>query len=97
MQKAQKEIATILPARDEYIVTTSEFDHGEGAPAADRKQNRSCWTKKRGDKPTLRTRTEHAPPTSTDGGSRHRRPPTIRDPDRPVLKKRTDGTDSSGQ
>ena len=26
VQKAQQEIATILPARDEYIVTTSEFD-----------------------------------------------------------------------
>ena len=26
VQKAQEEIATILPARDEYIVTTSEFD-----------------------------------------------------------------------
>ena len=39
IEAMQKEIATILPARDQYIVTTSEFDDGQDAPADDRSEH----------------------------------------------------------
>lgn len=79
---AQKEIATILPPRDEYVVSTSEFDAVKrrlqmieaGEKAQLRKEDKS--------KPTLRKRTEDNPnkQTTTDQ--------TSADDDRPVLKKR---------
>lgn len=49
----QKEIATILPDRDRYIVTTSEFD-----VIKSRLSKRDKGTYWDGSKPTLRTRTE---------------------------------------
>jgi predicted Zn-dependent protease len=85
IQKAQEEIATILPARDEYIVTTSEFDLVKARLRRIENRNKLQDKKTAGDKPTLRTRTEQttqdktAQQTSDDS-----------DPDRPVLKKRTD-------
>jgi predicted Zn-dependent protease len=88
VQKAQEEIATILPARDEYIVTTSEFDIVKARLS--RIENRLKLDEKKtaGDKPTLRTRTEQQKQDKTDKQDA----PTgdDSDPDRPVLKKRTD-------
>ena len=49
----QKEIATILPARDRYIVTTSEFDVIKSRLS---KQDKGTYWDR--SKPTLRTRTE---------------------------------------
>jgi beta-barrel assembly-enhancing protease len=49
----QKEIATILPARDRYIVTTSEFDVIKSRLS--KQDNGTYWDRS---KPTLRTRTE---------------------------------------
>ncbi|HEV7965949.1 MAG TPA: M48 family metallopeptidase [Candidatus Acidoferrales bacterium] len=92
VQKAQEEIATILPARDEYIVTTSEFDLVKARLRRIENKNKLDDKKSAGDKPTLRTRTENPPPSTTGtqqpqagGGSTD-----DSDPDRPVLKKRTD-------
>ncbi len=93
VQKAQEEIATILPARDEYIVTTSEFDLVKSRLRRIENKNKLDDKKSAGDKPTLRTRTEQQPPSTTgsqqpqagSGGSGD-----DSDPDRPVLKKRTD-------
>jgi predicted Zn-dependent protease len=88
VQKAQEEIATILPARDEYIVTTSEFDMVKARLR--RLQNKSKLDdKKGGDKPTLRTRTERPPQDKTDPQTTQS-PGDDSDPDRPVLKKRSD-------
>jgi predicted Zn-dependent protease len=88
VQKAQEEIATILPARDEYIVTTSEFDVVKARLG--RIENRLKLDEKKtaGDKPTLRTRTEQQKQDKADKQDA----PTgdDSDPDRPVLKKRTD-------
>ncbi len=87
VQKAQEEIATILPARDEYIVTTSEFDLIKARLRRIENRNKLDQKKSDGDKPTLRTRTEQTQdktdkqPADNGDGS---------DPDRPVLKKRTD-------
>jgi predicted Zn-dependent protease len=88
VQKAQEEIATILPARDEYIVTTSEFDLVKTRLARIENRLKLDEKKKAGDKPTLRTRTEQQKQDKADKQDA----PTAddSDPDRPVLKKRTD-------
>ena len=78
----QKEIARILPARQEYIVTTSEFDTVK-ARLRNIMFSRKATEGK--DKPTLRTKTEQSKkqPTSSD-------PSTTSDDDRPTLKRRPD-------
>ena len=88
VQKAQEEIATILPARDEYIVTTSEFDLVKARLGKIENRNKLDEKKSAGDKPTLRTRTEQQKQDKADKTDA----PTgdDSDPDRPVLKKRTD-------
>src|SRR5580693_8340689 len=93
VQKAQEEISTILPARDEYVVTTSEFDLVKARLRRIENKNK-LDDKKTGDKPTLRTRTEQPPPSTTDktGGQQPQSGGDDSDPDRPVLKKRTDGS-----
>ena len=82
IENTQKEIARILPARQEYIVTTSEFDSVKS------RLRNIMFTRKVGDnapgKPTLRTKTEQSKkqPTSND--------PNSTDDDRPTLKRRPD-------
>ncbi|MGD0906661.1 MAG: M48 family metallopeptidase [Candidatus Acidiferrales bacterium] len=88
VQKAQEEIATILPARDEYIVTTSEFDVIKARLHKIENRNKLDNTKSGGDKPTLRTRTEQ--PTQGSAGGQTTTSGDDSDPDRPVLKKRPD-------
>jgi Zn-dependent protease with chaperone function len=97
VQKAQEEIATILPAREEYIVTTSEFDLVKTRLRRIENKNKLDDKKSGGDKPTLRTRTETGQPTNTSGGQQPQAgsgsgsgSSDDSDPDRPVLKKRTD-------
>ena len=93
VQKAQEEIATILPARDEYIVSTSEFDLVKSRLRRIENKNKLDDKKSAGDKPTLRTRTEQQPPASTTGSQQPQAGSGSgddSDPDRPVLKKRTD-------
>jgi predicted Zn-dependent protease len=86
IESAQKEIARILPARPEYIVTTSEFDSVKA------RLRNIMFTRKALDnasgKPTLRTRTEQ----QKKAGSAD---PNSSDDDRPTLKRRND--DGSGQ
>ncbi len=81
IENTQKEIARILPARQEYIVTTSEFDVVKA-----RLRNIMFKTKAQEGpgKPTLRTKTEQSKkqPTSSD--------PSSTDDDRPTLKRRPD-------
>src|SRR5437879_7554652 len=82
IETAQKEIARILPARSEYIVTTSEFDNVKS------RLRGIMFTRKASDnapgKPTLRTKTEQSKkqPTGND--------PNSTDDDRPTLKRRPD-------
>ena len=88
IELAQKEIARILPDKDEYIVTTSEFDSVKG------RLRNVMFAKKVQDnqpgKPSLRTKTEQTDKqksgdpnatTTTGDGS---------DDDRPTLKRRPD-------
>jgi predicted Zn-dependent protease len=82
IENSQKEIARILPAKQEYIVTTSEFDTVKS-------RLRNIMFSKKVDsgpgKPTLRTKTEQSSkPQPTDPNS------TSGDDDRPTLKRRPD-------
>jgi beta-barrel assembly-enhancing protease len=93
VQKAQEEIATILPARDEYVVSTSEFDTVKARLRRIENRNKLDEKKSSGDRPTLRTRTEQPQTTGTGQtttGSQQPQSGDDSDPDRPVLKKRTD-------
>ena len=84
IEAAQKEIARILPAKQEYIVTTSEFDQVKA------RLRNIMFSKKAQDngpgKPTMRTKTEQAEKqkTQTPGTD------TTSDDDRPTLKRRPD-------
>src|SRR6202171_4903980 len=83
IENSQKEIARILPARPEYIVTTSEFDSVKG------RLRGIMFTRKAQDnapgKPTLRTRTEQTDKQKGAGTD-----PTSSEDDRPTLKRRPD-------
>ncbi len=101
MEAAQREIATILPPRDQYIVTTSEFDMVKARLR--RIENRQKVQENKPDKPTLRTRTERqgepqgqAQPGQSGGDGSTASSTSSDDPDRPVLKKRTEAPDNSG-
>ncbi len=59
--RSQQEIAKILPARPEYLVTTSEFDDVKARLAAIENRHKLEDKKSNGNRPTLRR-------TSNDGG-----------------------------
>ncbi|MBZ5662912.1 MAG: M48 family metalloprotease [Acidobacteriia bacterium] len=90
VQKAQEEIAQILPAKNEYIVTTSEFDLIKSRLRRIENRNKLQEQKSAGDKPTLRTRTEQTTQDKQDKVDQQQQGSDDSDPDRPVLKKRTD-------
>src|SRR5580765_6802267 len=83
IENSQKEIARILPAKPEYIVTTSEFDTVKA------RLRNIMFTRKVQDnapgKPTLRTRTEQTDKQKGAGSD-----PNSTDDDRPTLKRRPD-------
>src|ERR1700691_1915596 len=87
IEASQKEIATILPQRPEYIVTTSEFDvvkHRlqlieQNVKVNDKNPNKPSLRKK-----TAQTTAPQPEDTSTTGSDPNS------DPDRPTLQHRTD-------
>lgn len=81
IEKSQHEIATILPAKVQYMVTTSEFDDVKARLAAI-ENKRKVLDKKDDGKPSLR-RTSTSSKTSGDDKSSN-------DDDRPTLKRRPD-------
>jgi beta-barrel assembly-enhancing protease len=90
--KAQNEIATILPAREEYIVTTSEFDTVKRRLQMI-EMNMKVDDKKNPNKPSLRKKTDQNPNKGSTGGSDPQSTssdPTTSDPDRPTLQRRPD-------
>ncbi len=83
IEATQKEIATILPPRAEYVVTTSEFDDVK-ARLARIENKRKLNDAGKGNQPTLRRASTsnndpNAPPDETKQGS-----------DRPTLQRRDD-------
>src|SRR5437016_126014 len=77
IQKSQEEIATILPAREQYIVSTSEFDQVKARLAAIENRHK-VEDQKDSNKPTLRSTASNT--SSKDGDKK--------DDDRPTLKRR---------
>jgi predicted Zn-dependent protease len=80
IEKSQEEIASILPARPQYLVSTSEFDDVKARLAA-LENRRKVVDQKDGSKPSLR-RTASTDKTGDKGGTT--------DDDRPTLKRRPD-------
>jgi len=79
IQKSQEEISRILPARPQYVVTTSEFDDVK-TRLAKLENRRKVVDEKDGGKPSLR-RTSTADKSGKDSKT---------DDDRPTLKRRED-------
>ena len=86
IEATQKEIAVLLPSREDYIVTTSEFDVVKKRLAAIEAGQKISDKKSAKDKPTLRKKTE-TPTTTTGTDNTGDQNP---DDDRPVLKRRPD-------
>jgi beta-barrel assembly-enhancing protease len=84
IQESQKEIATILPAKVQYIVSTSEFDDVKSRLAVIENRHK-VLDEKEGSKPTLR----RASNTDKTAGS------DKTDDDRPTLKRRDDKPDQN--
>ena len=84
---SQKEIATILPAKPQYIVTTSEFDDVKSRLATIENRHK-VMDEKDSSKPSLRrTSTSDKTGSSTDSS----------DDDRPTLKRRDDSQSQTQQ
>jgi predicted Zn-dependent protease len=81
IEKSQEEIRKILPAKQQYVVTTSEFDEVKARLAAIENKHKVI-DQKDSNKPSLR-RTSNTSDTSSDGKS---------DDDRPTLKRRDDSS-----
>jgi hypothetical protein len=85
---SQKEIATILPAKAQYIVTTSEFDDVKSRLATIENRHKVI-EEKDGSRPSLR-RASTSDKTGSDKGGNS-------DDDRPTLKRRDDNPDQTQQ
>jgi beta-barrel assembly-enhancing protease len=81
IEKSQEEIRKILPAKQQYIVTTSEFDEVKARLAAIENKHK-LLDQKDGSKPSLR-RTSN--PNDNSGDQKQ-------DDDRPTLKRRDDSS-----
>jgi predicted Zn-dependent protease len=84
---SQEEIARILPPRDEYTVTTSEFDDVKARLARIENKRRLVDTKN-GKKPSLRRASTSGDPTTTNGNSTG--DDTSTGDDKPTLHRRDD-------
>src|SRR6202521_682898 len=85
IEKSQQEIATILPARAQYVVSTSEFDDVK-ARLATIENRHKVIEEKDGSRPSLR-RTSSSDKTSSGSDKS--------DDDRPTLKRREDKPDQN--
>jgi beta-barrel assembly-enhancing protease len=84
---SQKEIATILPAKAQYIVTTSEFDDVKSRLATIENRHKVI-EEKDGSKPSLRRTSSSDKTSGTDNSG---------DDDRPTLKRRDDSQSQTQQ
>jgi predicted Zn-dependent protease len=87
VEHAQHEMKTVLPPRDEYVVSTSEFDQVKGRLAALENRHKVQNDKDGKDRPTLRRATADTPSDSGSGSGNG----SSNDDDRPTLK-RSDGS-----
>jgi beta-barrel assembly-enhancing protease len=87
IEKSQQEIATILPAKAQYIVTTSEFDDVKSRLATIENRHK-VLEEKDATKPSLRR-------ASNGNGGNNGGNGSSDDDDRPTLKRRDDSPDQS--
>jgi len=85
IEKSQQEIATILPARAQYVVSTSEFDDVKSRLATIENRHKVI-DEKDGSRPSLRRTSSSDKSTGTDKSG---------DDDRPTLKRREDKPDQN--
>jgi tetrahydromethanopterin S-methyltransferase subunit G len=85
IQHTEEEIATILPPKDQYLVTTSEFNDVKARLA--RIENKRRITDKQKGKPSLRRVSSNGSPDGTDSTSGS---------DQPTLHRRDDTGNGSG-
>jgi predicted Zn-dependent protease len=85
IEKSQQEIATILPAKSQYVVSTSEFDDVKSRLATIENRHKVI-DEKDGNRPSLR-RTSTSDKTSSGSDKS--------DDDRPTLKRRDDKPDQN--
>jgi predicted Zn-dependent protease len=85
----QEEIARILPARDQYTVTTSEFDDVK-ARLARIENKRRLTDSKGGKKPSLRRAGTSTGDSTSSTGSSTGNAPSSTDDDKPTLHRRDD-------
>lgn len=92
--KTQKEIADVLKAKPEYVVTTSEFDAVKARMAMLENQRRPGSAADNPNKPTLR----RSPGSNTpiEDETKPSKKSTGDNDDRPTLKRRTDPSSDSG-
>jgi predicted Zn-dependent protease len=84
IEKSQQEIATILPARAQYVVSTSEFDDVKSRLATIENRHKVI-EEKDGSRPSLRRTSSTDKSTGSDKS----------DDDRPTLKRREDKPDQN--
>jgi beta-barrel assembly-enhancing protease len=84
IEKSQQEIATILPAKAQYVVSTSEFDDVKSRLATIENRHKVI-EEKDGSRPSLRRTSSTDKSTGTDKS----------DDDRPTLKRRDDKPDQN--
>jgi predicted Zn-dependent protease len=87
IEHSQQEIARILPPRDEYVVTTSEFDDVK-ARLARIENKRRLTDKSNGNKPTLRRASTTVGDPSTSGNNPNSQTTTTQGDDQPTLHRR---------
>jgi len=87
IEASQKEIATILPAKAQYIVTTSEFDDVKSRLATIENRHKVV-EEKDASRPSLRRTSTSDKTSGTDNTG---------DDDRPTLKRRDDNPDQTTQ
>src|SRR5579884_2545658 len=92
IEKAQKEIASVLKARPEYVVTTSEFDDVKARLAMLENQHRPDKTSDDPNKPTLRRNPNSNTPIEDETNPSKKNKGD--DEDRPKLKRRPDSGDT---
>ncbi len=83
IEKSQEEIGKILPARPQYVVSTSEFDDVKSRLAVIENRHK-VLDEKEGNRPSLRRTSNPDKSTGNDKGKT--------DDDRPTLKRRDDTT-----
>ncbi len=85
IKRAQEEIQTLLPAREQYVVDTSEFEAVKSRLAM--LENRNRLAPEKSNRPTLRRR-EPAEKTSSSASSSDSSTDEKKDGDRPVLRRK---------